>query len=169
MANVTLDEMFRRAVDLNLRYYSAIGKLAADYMRDLVNVMSEMQIVPGTAAKSGAATASAARAGTAQMVLEAAAGETALGVFLVENSLPQEIKATVVASAFTDASGRQLTPKIVFDPPTVSLRPGEQVLVRAQCQITAEIDADARYYGEFLIPALQGTRVPVVLRRRPTS
>jgi hypothetical protein len=169
MANVTLDEMFRRAVDLNLRYYGAVGKLAADYMRDLVNVMSDLQLVPGTAGRSAAATAPTARPGAAQMVLEAAAGETALGVFLVENSLPQEVKAAVVASAFTDASGRQLKPKIAFDPPTVSLRPGEQLLVRVQGAITADMEPDVRYYGEFLIPALQGTRIPVVFRRRPAA
>lgn len=168
MGNLTLEEMFRRAVDLNLRYYGAIGKLTADYLRDVVNVASEMRTTPGAAAQGGQPPA-APRAAVAQMVLEAHAGETAMGVFLVENSLAQEVKAAIVASVFTNAEGRQLAPKVTFDPPTVSLRPGEQLLVRAFAQISEEIEADVRYYGEFLVPELQGTRIPVVLRRRPSG
>ena len=168
MGNITLDEMFRRAVDLNLRYYGAIGKLTAEYLRDVVNVAGEMQLFPRPAAH-GAAPSAATRPAVAQMVLEAHAGESAMGVFLVENSLTQEAKAGIFASVFTDAAGRQLRPKVIFDPPAVSLRPGEQLLVRAHAQITEEMEPDVRYYGEFLIPELQGTRVPVVLRRRPSG
>ena len=72
------------------------------------------------------------------MVLEASAGEVALGVFLVENSLGQEVKAPVVASAFTDDKGRQLKPSLTFDPPIITLRPREQLLVRAQAQVTSD-------------------------------
>jgi len=168
MSNVTIEEMFRRAVDLNLRYYGAIGKLTAEYLREVVNVVGEMGASAGAASRGGQPTA-ASRPAAAQMVLEAHAGETAMGVFLVENSLAAEVKAGIVASVFADAAGRQAAPKVTFDPPAVSLRPGEQLLVRAYAQISEELEPDVRYFGEFLVPELQGTRIPVVLRRRPSG
>ena len=173
MANVTMDEMLKRAVDLNMRYYTALGKLASDYMRDLVTAVTDIQAFQNTAgapAKTAATPPpSPQRSGAAQMVLEALAGEKAPGVFLVENSLPHEVKASVVAGTFTAESGKHAKVKFEFDPPAISLRAGEQVLVRVQAHMTQDMQPDVRYYGEFLIPAIQGTRIPVVLRRRPKS
>jgi len=173
MANVPMDEMLRRAVDLNVRYYSAVGKLASEYIKDLVTAVTDISASQASAATSTKTAASPApspqRSASAQMVLEAPAGEKALGVFLVENSLPTEVKASVVAGTFTAESGKHAKVKFEFDPSAVSLRAGEQVLVRVQAQIVQDMPPDVRFYGEFLIPAIQGTRIPVVLRRRPKT
>jgi len=41
MSSNSFDEVMRKAIDLNVRYYSTLGRLAADYMRELVTVMAE--------------------------------------------------------------------------------------------------------------------------------
>ncbi|MFN0103832.1 MAG: hypothetical protein ACKV2U_17330 [Bryobacteraceae bacterium] len=160
MSAPRLDDLFRRAVDLNLRYYGAVGKLAVDYLRDLASVV-------GTAATTSATQAEPAQSRPAHLLLEGALGELAGGVFLVENSLPQEVQAQVSASKFADLAGRQIQPKIVFDPPAIVLKPGEKTVVKATLAIPAEMEAGVRYTGEIHVPQLQGTRIPVVLRRRP--
>lgn len=103
------------------------------------------------------------------MVLEGEAGSSALGVFLVENRFGQEISACVVASAFTDEAGKQVQPDLKFDPEMLNLKPGEQLLVRVEATIDENLELEASYYGEFAVPELTGTRIRVVLRRRPAQ
>ncbi|MGH8428486.1 MAG: hypothetical protein ACRES7_10995 [Gammaproteobacteria bacterium] len=168
MAKSDMEDAWQRAVDLNLRYYTAAGKLALDYMLDLVNAVTDIQAKQTDTSKA-AGPAAAPRAATPQMVLEAAAGEDAVGAFLVENSLSEKVETSVVAGSFTEEAGKQAKVKFVFDPSTVTLQPGEQMLVRVRVRITQNLKSDVRYYGEFLIPAIRGTRIPVVLKRRPAS
>lgn len=172
----TLEELWRRSLDLNVRYYGAVGRLTADYFRDLATVLSGLNTSqpPGArdqpadhSARGDKATDSSTSNSTAgTMVLEGEAGGTVLGVFLVENNLGREISATVVASPFADASGRTIQPAMKFDPESIVLRSGEQLLVRVMALIEETLEPEVRYLGQFTIPGLTGTRVPVVLRRR---
>jgi hypothetical protein len=177
----SLEEIWRRSLDLNLRYYGAVGQLTADYVKDLTNTLSEARLRPTVVPDSkeetvkppsdtGAAPDSTAnrRAGTqaGTMVLEGESGSKVLGVFLVENHLNREISARVVASSFVAANGNEVKPAIVFDPELIALGPGEQSLVRVVVFIDDTLDLEVRYMGQFTIPELTGTRVPVVLRRR---
>jgi hypothetical protein len=166
MASPNFDDLFRRALDLNLRYYGALGRLAADYLRDAAAAFSELgglTQTPSATPRSGPGQAS--HTGPV-MVLEAEAGGTAMGVFLVENQLPHEVNAAMVSSSFTSASGRQARIPLVFDPPRVSLKPGEQILVRIQATLTEDLEPDVRYSGEITVPELRGTRIPTIIRRR---
>lgn len=177
-----LEELWRRSLDLNVRYYGAVGRLTADYFKDLVSVVSELRApqpaggrVPATSSghTAGARADSAATnpapsistAGT--MVLEGETGGRVLGVFLVENHLNRGISAKVAASPFIDASGRTVQPVLAFDPDLIVLGPGEQLLVRVVAVIDDTLEPEVRYVGQFIIPGLTGTRIPVVLRRRP--
>jgi hypothetical protein len=103
------------------------------------------------------------------MVLEGEAGSPALGVFLVVNHLGHEVSARVTASAFSDADGRSVQPSFIFDPDLIVLAPAEQVLVRVMLLIEDSLEPDVRYRGEFTIPELAGTHIPIVLRRRPAE
>jgi hypothetical protein len=166
MASPTFDDLFRRALDLNLRYYGALGRLTADYLRDAAAAFSELgglTQTPSATPRSGPGQAS--HTGPV-MVLEAEAGGTAMGVFLVENQLPHEVNAAMVSSSFTSARGRQARIPLVFDPPRVSLKPGEQILVRIQATLTEDLEPDVRYSGEITVPELRGTRIPTIIRRR---
>lgn len=172
-----LEELWRRSLDLNVRYYGAVGRLTADYFKDLASVLANL----GTPQTQGASKASVNTEGSraaaaaspapqssaaASMVLEGEAGGRVLGVFMVENHLSQGISAKVVASPFADAAGRTVQPLMAFEPETIVLGPGEQLLVRVLAVIDETLEPDVRYLGQFTIPGLAGTRIPVVLRRR---
>jgi len=177
MSSTSLDEVLRKAIDLNIRYYSALGRLATDYMRELTGVMAEpMKAAVASSASAFTTTTTASQAPAASvaqtpavMVMEADAGSVSVGVFLVENHLPTEVDSKVVASLFKEPSGGAIQPEFAFDPQRIVLKPGEQTLVRATCPITAEMEAGARYTGEFAVPGLKGSTIPVVLRRRESQ
>jgi hypothetical protein len=171
MANSSsLEEAWRRAMDLNMRYYSAVGRLATEYWRELVSTIGDLG---GARAAAGAQTANAQAASQAPsssagtIVLEAEAGSQAIGVFLVQNHLDHRITAKVQPSAFVDESGNEAHPTFEFDPEVITLDPKEQMLVHARATIDRAMKAGESYRGELVIPDLAGTRIPVVLRRRP--
>jgi hypothetical protein len=166
MANVGIREIFQRAMDLNLRYYGTVGQLTADYVKELIAAFGDAKRVAADARPSRAVGVRGSEVRPPAIVLEAEAGNSALGVFLVENQLPQEVHAQVIASAFTDSLGRSVRPAMVFDPAAVTLGSSEQLLMRVSAMITDELEPGVRYQGELTIPALRGTRIPIVLRRR---
>ena len=85
---------------------------------------------------------------------------------MVENHLNNEVDSAIVASFFTDPQGAAVEPAFAFDPPRVALKRGEQMLVRVTTTIGPELEPDTRYVGEFMVPDLKGTSIPVVLRSR---
>jgi hypothetical protein len=174
----SLEEIWRRSFDLNLRYYGAVGKLTADYVRDLASTFIEarkQQDASGSPtqpleppirppSEPVATTAGTAKsAGT--MVLEGISGSRVLGVFLVENHLDHPISARVVSSSFVSANGGEVSPTMVFDPEAVVLGAREQALVRVVVFIDETMAPEVRYLGQLTIPELMGTPIPVVLRR----
>src|SRR5262249_121912 len=83
------------------------------------------------------------------------------------NNLGHEVSARVKASAFSDADGRSVQPSFTFDPDLIVLAPAEQLLVRVMLLIDDSLEPEVRYRGEFTIPELPPTHIPIVLRRRP--
>jgi len=166
MANVGIGEIIQRAMDLNLRYYGRLGQVTADYVKDLIATFGDARRLTVDVGRAPAAAPRTPDVRPPAMVLEAEPGHSATGVFLVENQLQQEVQAQVVASGFTDSQGRSVRPAMVFDPTSVMLGPGQQLLMRVSAVITDELEPGVRYQGELTIPALRGTRIPIVLRRR---
>ena len=175
-----LMDVWRRALDVNIRYYTAMGQLAVDLVKTLVSTITDLQSEtppgeqsPGAAAPPpkppSSSPASDATASTSTIVLEAEAGRAALGAFLVENRLARKVSAFVVASAFTDPQGIEVHPLIQFEPSLINLEPGEQVLVRILAQIDESLQTEVRYRGEASVPGLGGMSVPLVLRRREAT
>lgn len=172
-----LSDIWRTAVDANLRYYTLLGQLTARFFNLMLNAATELRPQfqsgsspgrPQTAALSPPPSPSQAPVPSA-MVLEGAVGGHALGVFLVQNGLPQRVSAPVVASVFVDSSGQEIHPSLKFEPAKVTLEPGEQVLVRVVAEIDEGMVPGVRYKGEISVPGLSGTRVPIVLRGQPGS
>jgi hypothetical protein len=177
MANLpSLEELWRQSVELNIRYYSALGRLTTAYLKDLTTLFTDLresttqtQAQPAAAPSPSSNMPQATAAPSQQagvMVLEGEAGGQALGVFLVANNLGHEVSAQVAASPFVDANGRTVEPLFRFDPEVVTLAPNEQLLVRVTTVIDTSLEPGVRYSGEFTIPELAGTRIPIVLRRR---
>lgn len=154
-------------MEANTRYYEALGQVTVDYLKALVGVLGDVRLptVGNARPAAPAQPAPQPEQPPAAMVLEAAAGKSAVGAFMVQNRLSQQVTAPVIASAFLDASGREAKPVLVFEPDVVSLEPGEQVLVRVTAAVDERLDAGASYRGEITIPGLSGDRVPIVVRR----
>jgi hypothetical protein len=177
----SLDEVIRKAVDLNVRYYSGLSQLVANYLKDIVTTFGEVTVSRPTQTEwaqaapppsdaqhqHAAAPQQSQKQHTPVMVLEAEAGKEALGVFLVENHLGHDISTRVSPTAFFDAAHNEVKPVFTFDPEAVTLRAGEQVLVRVKAAIDSSFEPDVRYQGFLNIPELVGSKVPIVLRRRP--
>jgi hypothetical protein len=178
MSSRGFEELWRRALELNVRYYTSLGKLTVEYLSDLAGAMSAQTAArtdahtatpPGPQAGYAPPAVAKPAAAEAVMMLEGEAGSTALGVFLVGNSFPNEVSATVTSSPMTDEGGRPAIVSFVFDPPVIALRPGEQLLVRVSAVIDPSLEPGVRYRGEFSIPELRGTRIPVIVKRRSTE
>jgi hypothetical protein len=167
---LSVDEIIKRAVDLNARYYSGLGQLMTNYFRDLVITFADVTATQ-TQTQSPPRTNPAAQKApqTPVMVLEAEAGAEALGVLVVDNHLAHDVSTRIVPSVFVDASHNEVKPEFAFDPEAVTLRPGEQILVRVKVRIDHSFAPEARYLGYLSIPDLAGTKVPIVLRRRLSS
>jgi hypothetical protein len=175
MSSNGFEEAIRKALDLNLRFYSSLGRLTVDYWRELFSTITGPT---NSSADSTHAVASPAQVGMpapagaapskvpVAMVLEAEPGSVALGVFLVENHHDAPVDSAVVASFFKNPAGVAVQPTLTFDPPRVVLKPGEQILVRVSTTIGTELEPDTRYAGEFAVPGLKGTSIPVILRSR---
>jgi hypothetical protein len=101
------------------------------------------------------------------MLLDAEAGGAAVGFFVVENTLKHEVAVRVLASEFIEPAGTMCRPKLTFYPEPLTLAPGEQVAMRAIAAIDHTLEPGVRYRCQLTVPALPGTAIPVVIRRRP--
>ncbi len=183
----TLQRLWGQSLELNIRYYSAMTKLMADYYKDLLATYAGMVSTQGQTQPQAQATSRPASAGRPSsvprppdaspvtttpgqagvMVLENESGGEALGIFLVSNNLAETVSARVTPSEFVNEKGHIVQLTFTFDPEIISLAPGEQLLVRVTTRIPEALEPQARYRGEFAVPELSGTRIPIVVRRRP--
>lgn len=175
-----LGEVLRRAVDANIRYYEAWGKIAGDYLRELREVVNDLSpevrlpkvVVPTAASRttpSRATVEPAARAaGPAprpSLVLQAGEQGTAAGAVLVENHLSHPVSAKVEAHLEGGAAVA-----ITVDPDRVDLAPGESAIVRVQVSLPDDGGPLEDVRGQLLVPELVGTAVPLLIRRgRPPA
>ena len=167
-------DVLRRALEANLQYYAALGRLTVDYLQALGSIVRQVEVPANLANRtitfrpSAPAPAAPAPASPppAVMVLEAESGGTAIGVFLVENLLAEKVAAPVSASAFVGPDGREAAVPLAFDPEVVMLEPGEQILVRVTAQVGPDLEEEVSYRAELAVPGVTGTKVPIVARRR---
>jgi hypothetical protein len=161
-----LTQLWRRALEENLRYYGAVARLTGEYSRAVAGTARDLvgSRVPQTAATSAPDAAPAPI-----MALEAEAGSQAVGLFVVENRSPRRVSAAVEVPGLTDPEGRAAQVALAFEPETLDLGPGEQTLVQVSVGVDDSLREEVDYRGELHVPALPGTRVPIVVRRLPTS
>jgi hypothetical protein len=165
---------WRDAAEAGLRYYTKLGGLAVALTEALVPAIGELRPslrlsrdTPSPAAGEMQAAVPSTERSEQTIVVEATAGGTGLGVFMVENTTAQAVSAPVGVSAFVDPSGREVRLDLKFSPDVVSLEPGDQVLVQVAAVVDQKLEPDVRYRGEVSIPRLSGARIPIVVRRRP--
>ena len=169
-----LEEPLRRAMEANLQYYEALGRVTQDYWKAVFGIWRALPSQLGAmatgphapAAQAGQPSSAATMPSTATLVLEAEAGNEAQGVFMVENRLARTVSTAVVTSAFADRSGRAVRPALRIMPGVVTLEPGGRTLVQLYAAVSDDLDADVDYRGEVTVPGLSDNVIPVVLRRR---
>lgn len=167
-----LASAWRDASEAGVRYYTRLGGLALELAETLVPVIGELR--PTVRLSPDPPRTPAAKppdppgdAGRQTIVIEAAAGRSGLGVFMVENTTARRVSAPVGVSTFTDAGGREVSPAVTFSPDVISLEPGDQVLVQVAAAVNDTFEPDVRYQAEISIPRLAGAKIPLVVRRRP--
>jgi hypothetical protein len=103
-------------------------------------------------------------AGSVQV--QAAAGGTGFGVFMVENRGPAAVTTGMTVSSFRAATGRPVRLKVQFDPDSLRLGPGEQTLVQVGVTITERLRVGEVYRATITLPKLDGASIPVSAIRR---
>ncbi|HET6379154.1 MAG TPA: hypothetical protein VFG05_12750 [Methylocella sp.] len=102
-------------------------------------------------------------------MLEAAAGEAVQGLFLVENLLPGPVRGEIVATALRSPDSGEVTLPFAFEPPVAVLNPRDQLLARLSVVVPGNLAPGVPYTGAISIPGLQGTSIPLVVRRLPEN
>jgi hypothetical protein len=182
MASEQPSGLLRRAIEANLEYYTALGRLSVEYLQTLSALVTETRVpilrgvsltrtgnMPADETSRQNRPAPGTAASVAALVLESAHGGTATGLFMVQNGLAEKVSAPVLASAFRSETGREIGPELEFDPEIVTLAPGEQMLVRVSATIDESFEPDVSYRGELSVPGIAGTPIPLVLRGRPSN
>ena len=166
-----LDETISRLFEANLRWYEALGRVSADYVRAVSRILTDTAVSRTSATTPAAAPARPAQpaAQAATLVLEAETGQLAKGMFMVENRLGRQVSASVVTSAFVDPDQRQVWPTIRVQPGNVTLDPGGRALVQITALADETLGENIRYAGHISVPGLSDAPIPVVLRRLAAS
>jgi hypothetical protein len=155
----SLSKVLSRVLDANLHYTALATRLATTALDSAFSVASK------AGPRDEPQTEISGQPGPAAILLEGEAGSTAVGFFVVENSLPHEISTPVEVSPLVDPDGLQIQSALRFDPGRISLGAGEQVVARVSARINRRLVAGTRYIGEILVPGVAGARIPIVLRR----
>lgn len=146
-------ETLKTAVDLSLRYYSGLWRLATDYLQAIGGLM--MKAEPPAPASPAAAAATP----MPPLLLAARVGEDAVASFIVENSLAEQVTARLAVQAEGAAA------RLVAQPETVVLAPGEQCVIQARVRIDEDMTVGQDCHGALAVPELASRTVPFVIRR----
>ncbi len=172
----SLGEVWRRALDLNVRYYEAWGRAASDYVRELgatlkgyspavrlpTVTLPTLKTTNGTVTSQRATDSAPQPASRPVVLLEAAPGSIAEGAVLVENHLTHPVSAGIRAIVDSD-----IDVTIAVEPDHVDLAPGESAVLRVSTTIPhGDTSQVIEIRGELLAPELVGTAVPLLIRSR---
>ena len=154
-------DVWRDAAEASLRYWGRLGRLTFKSVAALVPLVAELRPteadgVPPPDADHAAPT----------IVVEAEAGQAGVGVFLLENTTPQELSVLVACSPFRNADGHEVEPVVAFRPDAIRLHPGDQVVVQVAVVVDETLEPEVRYHAELSVPGLSETRIPIIVRRR---
>jgi len=157
-------DVWRDAAEASLRYWGRLGRLTFESVAALVPLVAELR--PADA--DGAALPDR-DSPAPTIVVEAEAGQAGIGVFLLENTTPQQLSIPVSVSPFHDPDGNEVKPIVAFRPDVILLDPGDQLVVQVAVAVNETLEPDVRYHAEISVPGLSQTRIPIVVRRRASA
>jgi hypothetical protein len=153
-----VSEILRRTVQANARLYKGWVDLSVEYWRGIGEIFGVTPPSSGEEAEREENTGGL-------LVLEAPAGSTARGAFLVTNDLGRNVRCELVASELSGPRGVKLPVQVNFDPPSLELAPGQQHVVAALVAVEDRLTPGAAYGGTLSIRGMDDFSVPFVLRR----
>jgi hypothetical protein len=154
-----VSDLFKGALELNLRYTSTLLNLSKEYLRD-ANVVLTNGIQPAAADPAEAAAAAAARP---PLLIVGRAGDTGNGAFAVNNPRDSEISVHFVTQG-------ELGEGIVsVDPVRLTLQPHASAIVRILAHIDDNLPVDRDHVGSVVAPGLSTQGIPFIVRRLPDS
>jgi hypothetical protein len=160
--------VWRDAAEASLRYYGRLGGLVLELAEALAPSLAGLRPTIRLSSDPSSTTVPPIDAGerprAQTIVIEAAAGQSGVGVFMVENTTAQKVSGPIGVSPFADPSGREIRPEVTFSPDVISLEPGDQVLVQVAAAVDDSLEPGVRYGAEISIPQLSRTTIPLVLR-----
>lgn len=174
---VELIDVWRRTLDATVQFYSAVGELTVNFLQSLAASATTLERAAEAKPTGNSANQPATHSvptnkpphPVSTMVLEAEDGAQAVGVFLVENLLSRPVTASPAVSDLLGEDGRKFKSSLSFHPPSMTLAPGEQVLVRVLASFGKEMKPGVRYQGEIRVPGLLGTSIPLALCKTGNS
>jgi len=163
-----LRSIVKDAVELNLRSASTLLTLSRDYVKALDGIIRTSGTQPESAASTPeqpaaepAPTSVASEARRPPLLLAGEPGEQVVGAFVINNPSADNIN-------FTFAVQGQLAPQDVkLVPPSVSLKAGEEAVVRVKVKLTPAFEPNRDYVGMVIIPGMARQVVDIVVRCLP--
>ena len=156
-----ISELLRRTMQTNIGFYADLVDISANYLKNLSNIFDETSNAANEKEQP-----EKPRSESTVLVLEAEAGETAEGYFMVENQLTRKVPADIVASPIVDANDHQIAQKLQFEPTSINLEPGEKIVVQVTADIDQTLEPGTGYRGTITVPGLSDTPAAIVIRRR---
>jgi hypothetical protein len=153
-----LASVWRDATEAALRYWGRLGRLAVESIAALAPADELRPPEPAPLATSAV---------PRTILVEAEAGESGMGVFLVENTTQRQVSTPVSVSSFLAAEGGEVHPDVEFRPETITLDPGDQLVVQVAVAVDETLAPDVRYHAQISVPELSDARIPIAVRRRP--
>jgi len=167
-----LEQMWQRAIDVNVRYWETVGRATTDYMQQITRLWADAPISwspgprsPGMRPASEGSTAAGRPSAGPVLLLEGPAGSTAEAVVMISNDLDRRTEAEVDVSKLRGPDGRFVGVSLRPEPALVELDRGERTSVTVRVDITDDLDIGVDYRGEVNVPGLSQRGVPLVVRR----
>jgi|ERR1044071_510627 hypothetical protein len=164
-----LRSIVKDAVELNLRSVSTLLTLSKDYVKALDGIIRTSGTQPENAASTPEQPAEPAAASVAPetrrppLLLAGEPGEQVAGAFVINNPSADNLN-------FTFAVQGQLAPQDVkLVPPSVSLKAGEEAVVRVKVKLTPAFEPNRDYLGMVIIPGMARQVVDIVVRCLPAT
>lgn len=162
--NAELAEGWNAGVEAGLRYWGTFGRLAVESFTALVPLVAEFHPTDHQREEVVAA-APVPLPAERTILVEAEAGQSGVGVFLVENTTAEQLSAPVGNSPFHDPRGREVHPTIAFRPEVVTLDPGDQQVVQVAALLDESLEPGVRYHASISVAGLPANGIPIVVRR----
>jgi hypothetical protein len=174
---LNLTEAWTRLNEANVRYYSGYARLVRDYADEVVSTMKSVRRKPDTGSVGSVTTDSASVSSVTKeafqrspetppvIALESSLGTSPAASFAITNDRDEKVSSAIEVSQFTAPDGSELSIPVAFEPATIELDPGAQMLVNVTADIEKGLRVGVPHRADVTVPDLPTANVELVVRR----